>query len=331
MVRASDFGLPSVARRPPKAVGFLLIPGFSLMSYACCVEPLRAANQIAGAQLYEWKHAVPENRVALASNGLAVSPDLELGTEGYERDILFICAGGNPAKFGDRKTIEWLRRLARRGVAIGGVSGGPSIMARAGLLQGRRATVHWEHTRGLMETYPDIRLTQTLFEIEDDRLTCAGGVATLDMMVKMIARDHGYALGAAVSDWFLHTALRDGECPQRMDLRRRLGVHDQRLLAALGAMEANLERPLSCGELAALASVSLRQLERLFRRHVGRGVHRYYLELRLRAAQQLLRETSMSVVEIAVATGFGSSSQFSRAFHGHFGITPRNRREAMPL
>jgi transcriptional regulator GlxA family with amidase domain len=309
-----------------KTIGFLLIPGFSLMSYACCVEPLRAANHIGGAQLYKWRHAAPENQVALASNGLAVSPDLELGSELYGLDLLLVCAGGNPAEFSDRKTFEWLRRLARRGVAIAGVSGGPLIMARAGLLEGRRATVHWEHTPGLAETHPDIRLTHALFEIEDDRLTCSGGVAALDMMISLITRDHGQTLGAAVSDWFLHTTVRDGKRPQRMDLRSRLGVNDERLLAALRAMEGNLERPLSCEKLAALASLSLRQLERLFRRNLGRGVHRYYLELRLRAAHQLLRETSRSILAIAVATGFCSSSHFTRVFHERFGMTPRSAR-----
>jgi transcriptional regulator GlxA family with amidase domain len=183
--------------------------------------------------------------------------------------------------------------------------------------------VHWEHMPALQEAYPDIQLTRTLFEIDGDRITCSGGVAGLDMMVALITRDYGYELGAAVSDWFLHTAVRDGEGPQRMDLRFRLGIDDEKLLAVLKAMEANLEAPLSRAELAALAGVSLRQLERSFRKSLGHGLHEHYLALRLRRSRQLLRETSLSVLQIAVATGFVSPSHFSRAFRRQFGFPPR--------
>jgi transcriptional regulator GlxA family with amidase domain len=173
------------------------------------------------------------------------------------------------------------------------------------------------------ESFPDVELTRSLFEIDGDRITCSGGVAGLDLMVALITRDHGYELGAAVSDWFLHTQVREGEGPQRMDLRFRLGVADGKLLAALRAMEANLEAPLSRQDLASLAGVSMRQLERSFRSHLGRGIHEHYLALRLGRSRQLLRETSLSIVEIALASGFGSASQFSRAFRRAFDLSPR--------
>ena len=309
--------------RKPKTVGFLLIPGFSLMSYASCVEPLRAANQLAGATLYRWWHAAPADKPALASSGAGVTPDFAVGAQVGDLDLLLICAAGNPSAFTDRKTLSWLRALVRQGVTVGGISAGPFIMAKAGLLAGRRATVHWEHMPALQEAYPDIQLTRTLFEIDGDRITCSGGVAGLDMMVALITRDYGYELGAAVSDWFLHTAVRDGEGPQRMDLRFRLGIDDEKLLTVLKAMEANLEAPLSRAELAAMAGVSLRQLERSSRKSLGHGLHEHYLALRLRRSRQLLRETSLSVLEIAVATGFVSPSHFSRAFRREFGFPPR--------
>lgn len=320
------------SRSAVQHVGFLLVPGFALLSYASAVEPLRAANQLAGRTLYRWWHASPRNTPAVASNGAAVLPDFDLKTDSGPLDLVLVCAGGNPATFNDRSTFAWLRKQARQRVAIGGISGGPVVLAKAGLLSGRRCTVHWEHMPGFKESFPEVKLTRSLFEIDADRITCAGGVAGLDMMVALITRDHGYELGAAVSDWFLHTQVRDGAGPQRMDLRFRLGIADTKLLTALKRMEANLESPLTRGELADCAGVSLRQLERAFRTHLGRGVHQHYLSLRLGRARQLLRETSLSIVEISLATGFASASQFSRAFRRAYGASPReivvqNRRE----
>ena len=294
------------------------------MAYASAVEPLRAANRIAGKPLYRWCHAAPDNEPAIASSGAAVLPDFRRGSEVGELDLLLVCAGGNPAAFDDRPTFAWLRKLARRVVAIGGISGGPYVIAKAGLLNGRLCTVHWEHIPAFQEAFPEARLTRSLFEFDGDRITCSGGVAGLDMMITLIARDHGYELGAAVSDSFVHTQVREGDRPQRMDLRFRVGIADEKLLRVLRAMEAQLEKPLSREQLADLAGISLRQLERSFRTHLNRGVYQHYLGLRLGRSRQLLRETSLGVLEIAMATGFGSASQFSRAFRRAFGCSPRS-------
>jgi AraC family transcriptional regulator, carnitine catabolism transcriptional activator len=167
-------------------------------------------------------------------------------------------------------------------VIIGGISGGPFILAKAGLLKGHRCTVHWEHLPALQEAFPDLELARTLFEIDGSRITCSGGVASLDMMVSLITRDHGYELGAAVSDWFLHTHVREGKRPQRMDVRFRLGIADDKLIKALKAMEANLEAPLTRARLAKVAGLSLRQLERSFRRQLARGIHEHYLAQKIR-------------------------------------------------
>lgn len=295
------------------------------MSYASAVEPLRAANRLGDKGLYRWWNAAPDNKPALASNGCAVLPDFDFGADDPELDVLFVCAGGNPATYAEHRTFAWLRRLARRGITLGGVSGGPFVLARAGLLTGRRCTLHWEHAPAFEEAFPDVTLTRSLFEIDRDRLTCSGGISALDMMVALIARDHGRQLATAVSDWFLHTHVREGINPQRMDLRFRFGITDENLLAALEAMEAHLETPMPRERLAALAGVSLRQLERKFRLCLGIGVHAHYLSLRLARARQLLRESVMSVLDVALATGFTSASQFSRAFRRTFGQSPKRR------
>jgi transcriptional regulator GlxA family with amidase domain len=311
---------------PISTVGFLLIPGFALMSYASAVEPLRAANQLAGRELYRWWHAAPGDAPAIASNGAAVLPDFQFGAEAEDLDLLLVCAGGNPANFKDAATFAWLRRLARRDVIIGGISGGPFILARAGLLNGRTCTIHWEHGPAFEETFPDVELTRSLFELEEKRVTCSGGIAGLDMMIALIERDHGRELSAAVSEWFLHTHVREGFGPQRMDLRFRLGVADEKLLAALRAMESHIETPLSRHRIAAIAQLSLRQVERAFRLHLGRGVHEHYLALRLTRARQLLRESSLPILDVALATGFTSASHFSRSFRKAFGVSPKAAR-----
>ena len=314
--------MPSATR--PATVGFLLIPGFALMSYAAAIEPLRAANQLSGRSLYRWWQAAPGLDSAEASNGARLLSNHEFGSEADAPDLLLVCAGGNPTSFDDRRTFTWLRKLARRGVVMGGISGGPFVLARAGLLAKRRCTVHWEHMPAFQEAFPDVLLTRSLFEIDRDRITCAGGVAALDLMVALITRDHGHELGAAVGDWFLHTQVREGKRPQRMDLRFRSGVGDERLLGVLKIMESSLEGPLPRTTLAARVGLSVRQLERLFRRQLGRGVHEHYLALRLGRALQLLQGTSLSMVDIAVATGFTSASHFSRAFRAHYQCTPRD-------
>jgi transcriptional regulator GlxA family with amidase domain len=312
-------------RGDPTTVGFLLVPGFALMSYAAAVEPLRAANLLAGRELYRWWHAAPSPEPVTASNGVAIIPDFGIGTD-RGADMVFVCAGGNPATFDDKRTFAWLRRLARKGTILGGISGGPYILARAGLLDERRATLHWEHLPAFREAFPDVAVVPSLFEIDGNRITCSGGISALDMMVALIERDHGRQLAASVGDWFLHTHIREGFGPQRLDLRYRLGIADEKLLRVLGDMETNLEAPLPRGTLARQAGISLRQLERLFNAHVGHGIHQHYRWLRLERARQLLRETSLPVLDVALATGFASSSQFARAYRGAFGEPPSRTR-----
>jgi transcriptional regulator GlxA family with amidase domain len=316
-----------MGKKPDQAqsVGFLLVQGFALMSYAAAVEPLRAANLISGKPLYRWWHAAPGGDAVTASNGLTIIPDIGVGTD-RDVDMLFVCAGANPATFNDKQVFAWLRKLVRRGVIIGGISGGPYILARAGLLDQRRATLHWEHQPAFSEAFPGIAVALSLFEIDGNRITCSGGISALDMMVALIERDHGRQLATAVGDWFLHSHIREGKRPQRTDLRLRLGIIDEKLLRVLRHMGKSIETPRPRAELARIASVSVRQLERLFRRHLGHGIHRQYSSMRLERARQLLRQTTLPVLDVAIATGFSSSSQFARAYKRNFGEPPSRTR-----
>lgn len=306
-------------------VGLLLIPNFAMLVYASVVEPLRAANQLSGRTLYRWTHLSIDGAPALASNGVTIAADGAVGS-GMRFDYVFVCAGGNPALFHHQPTFSWLHHLARSGVRIGGVSGGPYILARANVLSGYRFTIHWEHAPAILEEYPELDLRRSLYEIDRDRLTCSGGTAALDMMHAIIAREHGSDLAVAVSDWFLQTHVREGAGPQRMSLRERLGIAHAPLLRVVGHMEQRIEHPARREDLARIANVSVRQLERLFRRHLGRSLGEHYLALRLDRSRDLLRQTSLSVIEIALACGFTSASHFSRSYRERFGYPPRAER-----
>lgn len=298
---------------PPMSVGFVLVPDFPLMAYAAALEPLRAANVLSGRLLYRWWHASPDDRPVRSSIGVSVAPEVAVGAAGTGAARVFVCAGGNPSAFDDPALSAWLRRLSLEGTAVGGISGGPYLLARAGLLDGRRCTLHWEHIPAFRERFPTARVARSLFEIDGDRLTCSGGTAALDMMLDLVGRDHGPGLAAAVGDWFLHNRIREGPEPQRMTLQQRTGIRDPRLLRVLAAMEAHLDAPLSRAALAALARVSVRQLDRLFADLLGSSPHRHYLGLRLERAHTLHRETALGAAEIAAATGFLNADELSRA------------------
>jgi transcriptional regulator GlxA family with amidase domain len=324
----NDAGLP-LNDAPPRRIGFLLIPGFALIAYSCAMEPYRAANTLSGRTLYAWKHVSPDGKPVLASNGVAIVPDQGL-EKPLDVDDLFVCAGGNPALFRDAATMAWLRGHAARGLRLGGISGGPYILARAGLLAGRRCTAHWEHIPALQEDFPTLQLTGALFEIDRDRCTSSGGIAAMDMMIALIRAAHGRALAAAVSEWFLHSRIREGAETQRMHPRERYGVTHPGLLAVLDAMAASLEEPLPRAALARLGGVSLRQLERLFRSQLGSTVGEHYRDLRLDRARLLLRQGPLGVLETAMACGFVSAAHFSRAYRARFGLPPRAERAVSP-
>lgn len=295
------------------------------MSYSAAVEPLRAANLLAGRPLYSWLHVSPDDRPVSASSGVAFLPDSQIANDHLDVRRVFLCAGGNPSTFDDRRVFNWLRRLARRGVALGGISGGPFVLARTGLLDDRKCTLHWEHIPAFQETFPEARVERSLFEIDGDRITCSGGIAALDMSLQLISDDYGRALALEVGDWYLHNQIREGHLPQRMTFTRRFNTRDERLHRVLAAIDHHLEAPLSRADLARLANVSSRHLERLFAEALGVTLHEYYLRQRLGKANRLRRETTMKPDEIAIASGFKSSAalrRVERRYAGEGGGSP---------
>ena len=302
-----------------------------MMPFTAAIEALRSANRVGaadrmrGAELYRWQTVTLDGDIVPASNGVGVHPDSSLAQTGL-CDMLVICAGLNAGNYASPAMIAQLRRLARSGVTLGAVCTGSVVLARAGLLDGYRCTIHWEDVASFAENFPQLHVTSRLYEIDRDRFTCSGGTAPLDLMIHFIAADFGPALAVRVAELMLHHAARPATEPQRLSLRERTGVANPGLLAAIAGMEAAIETPATVEVIAARAGLSPRQLERLFHDHLRTSPSRYYLALRLERARHLLRHTSAPVLQIAVATGFTSAAHFAKCYRQHFGAPPRNER-----
>jgi transcriptional regulator GlxA family with amidase domain len=308
-----------------RTLGLLLIDDFALMSYASIVEPYRAANSLAKRELYRWIHISRDGKPVKASNGITVVADHSV-THKFSCETLFVIAGGDPASFSDTRTFACLRRLASKNTILVGVSGGPFILARAGLLQDHKLTIHWDHWPAFVEAFPLLQVEPSLYVIDRRRMTCAGGIAGLDLAIELIEREQGQQLAGQVSEWLIGAEPRAAEAPQRSSLRERYGVNDDRLLKVLAEMESAVENTRSREDFARTAGISVRQLERLFVRLLGYTLHEAYLNIRLDQADQLILKTGMSATAIALNCGFRSSSHFSRAFKARFGYSPRARR-----
>ncbi|QJQ97174.1 GlxA family transcriptional regulator [Halomonas sp. PA5] len=305
----------------------MLLPGFSLLAQACAMESFAVANQLAGRCLYRCATLSLDAGGVKSAATLTLVPDGAIGEVAKRHwDMLLICAP-SPLPAIDLCALErWLLQLAARGVMLGGIAGGTEVLARVGVLDGYRATLPWQRFDAFTRAYPRVNLSQQLFEIDRNRLTCGGGTAAMDMMMTLIGMQHGQRLAERVSEHFVCERIRMADEPQQVPLRSRLGHAPQSLLEAVTLMEANIEEPLTTHELAEHLGVSRRQLERLFKKYLQAVPSRYYLDLRLQEARKWLRESDQPVGDIALRTGFSSGAHFSTAYRNHFGMTPREER-----
>ena len=305
---------------------FLLLPGFSSMGFISAIEPLRVANRFRG-ELYRWHVLSCGGGAVLASNGMSVNA--EGGFEALEAGAtLLVVAGFDPLTHVTPALIQWLRRLDNDGVTLGGIDTGSVVLAQAGLLDGYRLTLHWEALEAFKESYPRLQVTQELFEIDRQRITCAGGTASIDLMLDLIAQAYGPELAIQVSEQFVLGRIRQRKDHQRMQVASRYGIHNKKLVQVIGEMEQHSEPPLSTAQLALGINVTRRQLERLFRLHLNDTPRNFYLGLRLEKARQLLRQTDMSVLDISIACGFESPSYFTRSYRARFTCAPKQDRVA---
>ncbi len=304
---------------------FLLLENFSLIAFASVIEPLRLANFAAGVELFRWRTLSTDGGPVNTSAGVPMVPDG--GLEELPRDCtLIVCAGVQVKQAVTRSMLNWLRREARKGIVVGAICTAPQVLAEAGLLDGRRATIHWDNRDSFAEDFPEIELSQSIYVIDGNRLTASGGTAPTDLILKLIARKHGIDLASTVADLMIHTSIRSDRDEQRMSIPSRIGVRHPKLATVIRMMENNVEEPISPATMATDVGMSTRQLERLFRRYLNRSPKRYYMELRLKKARNLLVQTDMSVINVALACGFSSPSHFSKCYRAHFGTTPYRER-----
>jgi len=314
-------GLPN----EPVVVSIFLVPNFTMVAFTSLIEPMRLTNWLSGRTIFEWRIVSRDGDGVIASNGVTISADI--GMSALERPAnVVVCAGLEAHLFNDAVTLGYLRRWAREGAHIGSMDTGAYILARAGLLNGYRCTIHWWSLDSFAEEFPDVEVRAELFEIDRDRFTCAGGIAGFDMMMREASMLAGSDIAAQVSEQIMHERVREGHDDQRLPLQARLRVSHPKLIKAIAAMEKHTEEALSRDEIASRVGLSRRQLERLFRRYLSTSPARYYLKLRLNRAKTLLTQTTMPVTEVAFASGFTSASHFSKCYRDMFGRTPRAER-----
>mgnify|MGYP001795859358 CR=1 FL=1 len=304
---------------------FVLLNDFTLLCFSAAVESLRIANRMAGEKLYDWIIAGEGGETVTCSAGAKFNVDMDL-VELHRDDVLMICGGINVQAATSKRVLNWLRREARRGLVVGGLCTAAYTVAKAGLLDGKRATIHWENHDSFAEEFDEVALTKSVFVVDNNRLTTAGGTSSIDLMLKLIADDHGEQLANAVADQLIYSSIRTDQDTQRLSVPTRIGVRHPKLSQVIQMMENNIEEPISPSILAKEVAMSTRQLERLFRRYLNRSPKRYYMELRLQKARNLLMQTDMTVINVALACGFASPSHFSKCYRSHYNTTPYRER-----
>ncbi|HCQ67082.1 MAG TPA: AraC family transcriptional regulator [Rhodobacteraceae bacterium] len=324
------------ADAPTRRFVFVLLEGFTLLSFAGAVDSLRLVNRQLGRTAYSWMLVGEGGASGGEGSGegggkVTCSAGTEITLDGglealRHSDTVIVCGGEDVAKQTSKPLLSWLRREARRGAAMGAFCTGAHVLAEAGLLDGKRATIHWENHDGFSEAFEDVQLSRAVYVIDGNRMTTAGGTASIDLMLALISRDFGTDVAAAVADQQIYTTIRTERDTQRLSVPTRIGVRHPKLAQVIQAMEANIEEPESPAKLAAAVGLSTRQLERLFRRYLNRSPKRYYMELRLQKARNLLMQTDMSVINVGLACGFTSPSHFSKCYRAHYETTPYRER-----
>jgi len=308
-------------------VTFLLVPEYSMIALMSAVETLRIANRLNGSRFLEWELVSEQGGAIAASNGMTLMCDAALDEVPPERVTnLFVCSSFNPERYYSKRLLGWLKQLNRQGVPLGAMCTGSYLLAQAGLLDGYRATVHWEAVPAFREAFPRVEVTEEIFEIDHQRYTCAGGTSSLDLMLHLIQLRYSRELALGVCEQFIHQRIRDHSDSPRLKVATRLGLNHSKLVKMVETMQENLDEPRSLKELADIGHVSVRQMERLFKAHLRETPRTYYLNLRLERARHLLQQSELSLIEIATACGFTSLSHFSRVYKHLHGQVPSKDR-----
>ncbi|ESW94775.1 hypothetical protein X769_31765 [Mesorhizobium sp. LSJC268A00] len=320
------------AEERPQVFVFLLLPGLSLMSLASAIEPLRCLNRLIQRPAFLWRFASPTGVDIEASVGIPL-PTLEHEAALRDADYLFLCGGLHTELNDERRYLQILREAGRRRLAVGSLSTGTRLLARAGLLAGYRCTIHWESRSAFQEEFPDLNCTNRIYEIDRDRLTCSGGTAAMDMMLHLISIRFGADLARSVANQFHHEHIRNEKEDQFGGRLEHLAYLPDKMRCAIDLMQRHVEEPITVPHIALRVGLSVRQLERRFKRHAGLSPQRYYMQLRVERGRELLIYSSLSVINVALSCGFDSASHFSTWYKRIFGKRPSEsrRQDRTPL
>jgi AraC family carnitine catabolism transcriptional activator len=303
---------------------FLVLPEFSFLAFISAIEPLRVANHFRP-DSYRWHIISCDGGPVVATNGMTLESECAFA-EAKGVETVFVLSGFNTLNYYRPEIGHWLRALQRKGGVLGAIDGGAFILAEAKLLRKTPVTLHWSSHAPFAERYPTVQLSEALFEIGEQCISCAGGTTGIDMVLALIQIKHGLALATQISDWFILGRIRSQSQQQRMEIASRFGLHNDKTIQVVRLMQQHVEDPLSIDDLAQVVLVTRRQLERLFSGHLGMPPSRFYLNLRLDRARELLQQTGMAITEVAIASGFGSSSYLARAYRTRFGLNPKEDR-----
>jgi transcriptional regulator GlxA family with amidase domain len=309
----------------PISIGIFLLRNFPFMTFGAALDPLRQANRLAGRTVFKWTLISIDGAGVMASAGVIMPVDSSIDTMPH-CDLVLVCAGLDHASHYNSKVFAWLRRLHRQACVLGAISTGPFLLARAGLLDGRRCAVHWEQLPQFQEEFPNCIVTNEIFAIDGLFITSSGGTVTLDMMLYIIAACRGRPLAAAISDQFNHPEIRQEHDFQRMKPQSRFSIRHAKLAEVIMAMENSIQDPVDLQVLARRIQISTRQMERLFLRHLGKTPSDFYTGLRMARARDLILQTDLSISTVAQICGYMSSTHFGRTYRTHFGVTPREMR-----
>ena len=306
----------------PRVFYFLLQPELTMLAFSAALEPLRIANQVTNKELYRWFTMTEDGASIRCSNNVQIVPDMGM-SDVPRQATAFVCSGNDPFGIQTQPVQHWIGRQKTFGCTVGGICTGAFALAGAGLLRKRRFTLHWENQPAFSERYADLHPTPNLYEIDGPIVTCGGGNASTDMMLRLIEQDHGKELAIIIADMCIHGRSGPEKSPQKSAYSVALGSRNPHLIGALQFMSEHLEEPLDIADLAVRLDISRRQLERLFKRYVGLSPNQVYFDLRLARAHALLNQTNMAVTEIAAATGFSSRSQLGARFRQKYGKSPQ--------
>ncbi len=317
-----------MARAKRHAV-FVVVPRFNLTTLITMIETMRIANYLAPEPMFSWDIVSFDGPEIVASNGMTTAVDTDYGSL-TPADFVFVLGSWGTEHYENTALLTWLRKRARAGETVCGVELGSYIVARAGLLDGKPATIHWSWLSGFRESFDRVDVHECLFTIDGKVMTCAGGLAGVDLMLRLIESISDSGFSGEIADQMLHHPIRDAASPQRSTMGRSTETMLPLIREAMTLIEENIEEPLKVPQIADVLGVSQRQLERQFKKHVGCTVVQFGLLRRLQNARLLLISTDLSVREIATASGFNTLSHFAYSFGKFFGRRPSEYREAWP-